>query len=521
MAIARNFSAILTALLLTLAASSGARAGTVTLVSMQYSASQFVPHFHFDGPVVTGDLEAFEDLFQRFVHCSDGCFSPEGNSRAVVTLNSPGGNYNTGLALARYFREKSIATVVENGSYCYSACAFAFLGGSGFSTQNGVGAYIDRTIQPGAIVGFHAPYYPPDSLTDLVNQMGVDGVLGGNREAIALMVEKLVEWNVDPRVIARMVLQGPNETYDLASPEDLYMVRANLPNVPTGGWVPEPETALRNACARLLAIRDKSLPSAKLATLTQPLSRDYAKDEFGNSLTGFVLGTELLSLGSCGMPTAQFDASNYAETDIALYMTPGIQGTVAPLTAFFNREKGWSSAGEGGLATTRIFAKGPLSHFFMDPAVRFDTLEAGGRMGILADHFFTLQPPALPVINNAGLETIASETTRRIDAKGDVFVFTEVGNEKLFETAKAELDDADATFSHTSESDMAFIRTGTYKNSNDGFSWIGFLKDGKSALIRIEIAKPDGTSITADDLAISQAAACGIDFGGTGLNCGK
>src|SRR5690606_32028891 len=114
---------------------------------------------------------------------------------ALVTLHSPGGNYIEGLKLANFMRENHIATVVEQGSSCYSACAFAFLGGTGYSPQQGIGIYIDRMIELGGRLGFHAPYFASEDLDDIVAEIGVGNVLGASRDDIALMIRRLVEWN--------------------------------------------------------------------------------------------------------------------------------------------------------------------------------------------------------------------------------------------------------------------------------------------------------------------------------------
>ncbi|GAB4072404.1 hypothetical protein KHC28_26295 [Ancylobacter sonchi] len=48
---------------------------------------------------------------------------------SAIYLSSPGGSLYEGLRLGRYFKDNRIKTIVEGGSICASACAFAFLGG--------------------------------------------------------------------------------------------------------------------------------------------------------------------------------------------------------------------------------------------------------------------------------------------------------------------------------------------------------------------------------------------------------
>ncbi|MDF2984099.1 MAG: hypothetical protein K0Q69_3871 [Devosia sp.] len=116
---------------------SGAAAATISIVSMQYSATHPVPHLHYDGDTADGDVATLQGMYDTFVKCRLSCIGPDGGATAVLTLNGPGGSYYEGLALADFLRANHIATVVERGSSCYSACAFAFLGGSAWSSQEG------------------------------------------------------------------------------------------------------------------------------------------------------------------------------------------------------------------------------------------------------------------------------------------------------------------------------------------------------------------------------------------------
>ena len=69
-----------------------------------------------------------------------------GLSNGVVVLSSPGGNLVAGLRIGTIIRLKNFATVVPDGTYCASACAFAWLGGT------------SRYMGQKGLVGFHAAY---------------------------------------------------------------------------------------------------------------------------------------------------------------------------------------------------------------------------------------------------------------------------------------------------------------------------------------------------------------------------
>ncbi len=98
------------------------------------------------GVIEKGDAEKIDAIVAKN---EDGVDA--GNS---ICLNSPGGNYLAGKQLYNAFMADGFATYVRKGDQCHSACAVAFLGGS----QWGDFRHPSRTIEPGAVVGFHAPY---------------------------------------------------------------------------------------------------------------------------------------------------------------------------------------------------------------------------------------------------------------------------------------------------------------------------------------------------------------------------
>jgi hypothetical protein len=76
---------------------------------------------------------------------------------AYLSLSSPGGLVEPTLRLGQIVRDKSVATIVEGGDECYSACALLFLAGQ----ARILGEYVPGkpTVErKQAIVGFHASY---------------------------------------------------------------------------------------------------------------------------------------------------------------------------------------------------------------------------------------------------------------------------------------------------------------------------------------------------------------------------
>jgi hypothetical protein len=497
--------------LLGLCAAGTATAGTFTAVSMQYSQSRPVPHITFEGPVVVTDLDDFDRVYRETVHCGTECISDWGGATAVVTLDSYGGNYLTGLALAEYFRAHRIATVVEASKVCYSACAFAFMGGTGWSGQDGIGLYVDRMIEPGGILGFHAPYVASDQLDGLVAELGLPDVLGGSREMIATMVEKLVGWNVDSQVIARMVGMGSEETYDVVTPNDLYLIRAALPPLPWSVWQPDREAAVRNACMRLIAMDDASEPILVAGRVPVLLERNVATNDYGEVLSGYRLGPDNpLGTTWCAVPTAQLDAGD--DMDIGLYSAPGISGQALSSDVFWLRQRGWSSLRAGNRLEMSAFQKDAMSHYLLPPDMYLPDVRIG--LSLLTDKFFSIGARDLPD-SGLDMETLHEDLTRRVSRSGGVLLFEQAGSTALFDTAKAMLGDQGVTISAQSESDTAFYRAGTYADGSP-FSWIGFRRADDSTVIRLEA--PGGAWSPLDE-ALVRTVECGARFGDMKLSC--
>ena len=95
-----------------------------------------------DGPIVSGDLDRLK--------------STDLAADAVLSLNSNGGLFQEGLAIARFLFDTKVATIVEAGNSCFSACAVAFLGGAALGEESA--SLAARSVSPQARLGFHAPF---------------------------------------------------------------------------------------------------------------------------------------------------------------------------------------------------------------------------------------------------------------------------------------------------------------------------------------------------------------------------
>lgn len=493
-----------------------ATAAEISIVSMQYSATHPVPHIHYEGETQDGDTAQLDLLYNTFVHCRESCSGPDGMPTAVMTMNGPGGSYYEGLELADYLREHHIATVVERGAYCYSACAFAFLGGSAWSSQEGVGTYIDRMVEPGSTVGFHAPYADEESFRAAVEKNGGMFAQGQTRDSLSLMVKELVKWNVDPEVIFKMVGMGPDDTYDLKTAEDLYLARVALPPTDVGGWITDIPAAVRNACLRLLAIDERGTPSDMHWRFLSGFTENIGTGEFGGQLSGYLLGERVLDIGNCSITGDSLATGR--DYEIALFYTPGIDGRNGAGTAMFNRQAGWSTAGQGRNSVKRTFVKGPLSSYFLPLDVDIDALDLPGEADIDANRFKLALSPLLPTMPDDFIVDVSAQSSR-ISHKDNVFVFERVGPRRLFESAR-DKPTLGRTLTNDSVNDISFVRSGTYDDTGISFSWYGIL-DGESALVVEAFVLPaDGSATaTAEDMATLMRVGCEYSLNGLKLSC--
>lgn len=493
-----------------------AAAATISIVSMQYSATHPVPHLHYEGETANGDVDTLRSMYETFVKCRLSCIGPDGGATAVLTLNGPGGSYYEGLALADFMRANHIATVVERGSTCYSACAFAFLGGSAWSSQEGVGTYVDRMVEPGSIVGFHAPYADEESFINALTERGAMAMQGQTRDSLALMVKELVKWNVDPEVIFKMVGMGPDETYDLVTAEDLYLARVTLPPTRSSGWITDMPAAIREVCQRLLAIDERADPYDMAWRFQSDYTPGIGKAELAGPISGYTLGDRLLDIGSC----AATDTSMATDGDyeIALYFTPGLDGFNAASTSFFNRQHGWSTAGVGRDPAKRIFAKGPLNSYFLPLDANLDSLDLPGEADIDANRFNSALPPLLPTMPSDLIVDVSTPSSR-VSHLGDVFVFERVGSKQLYESAKAQ-GALGRAYTNNVVSDTGFVREGAFVDTAATFVWFGMLNGESSAVVEAIVVKADGAAATDADLATLRRVLCEADFQGSRLNCG-
>lgn len=493
------------------------------LVSNHFSVERFVPQIQYSGPVMEGDAAALASLFDEILECDVSALPAEGGNCAVVTLSSPGGNYIEGLKLALLLRERAVATVVEAGSSCYSACAFAFLGGSGFSSQDGVGVYIDRMLEPRATLGFHAPYFAPDDLGTLVADFGMDAVLGASRDDIALMIKQLVDWNIDASVLSHIVSMGPDESYDVKTGEDYYVTRTHLPPSPLGHWIGDKNVAIRNACLRLLAYHRNAFIEASPDVISETMLSAFAVNEAGKTLSGFRVGPDNpLGVTYCALPTEQ--AGLQGDVDLSLYTAPGVTGAARSVVSLFHRPEGWSSLGTGETASRRLFKKGGFNSMFTQPFMTMDAQVTDvldylrvQKFGYFNEDF--LVDGAMPRPEAHPSVTVAVSTpSSEIYEHGNHRIVVQMANQLLLEHAKTALAKRNVTFELNSVSRDGFAYGGTYPSGRP-FLWFSLYDDERRMVALVEIESKTVPTDLEAAVAVQEFLACNFGFLDNALLC--
>jgi len=196
-----------------------------------------------------------------------------GNS---ICLNSPGGNYLAGKQLYDAFMADGFATYVRKGDECHSACAIAFLGGS----QWGDFRHPSRTIEPGAVVGFHAPYvklepgkkYDADYVSALTRAaFGIVGSLINDQESL----------KISRRFLTDYILFDSEETRTIQTVEDAAHAGIAIDTKPKK--IPLSPENITHACETLFGVYGSNFINPDTATSPDFRTED---SEFSKNSSG-------------------------------------------------------------------------------------------------------------------------------------------------------------------------------------------------------------------------------------------
>ena len=188
-----------------------------------------------DGPIVRGDAETLRGMLGA---------NPEVKR---VSLDSPGGDLATGLALGKLIRERKLETVVEGGMReAASAAAYAFMGGE------------IRTVKGTRGIGVHAFSTPSKEVRAMLKQRSGDELVRtineferSTQEATMAVVEFVITMIGDTRIVAEAVKAGADEMAWLPS-DRLIALKVATRQIPLApDEIPDPDWAYGEVVAGL------------------------------------------------------------------------------------------------------------------------------------------------------------------------------------------------------------------------------------------------------------------------------
>lgn len=124
----------------------------------------------------------------------------------VVALHSPGGSVQDALEIGRAIRAAGIATAMEPGTACFSACPYILAAGT------------ERAVSRAAMVGVHQHYFGANTLLPAL--VAVEQIQRGQGE----VMDYLDAMGIGLRLVARALKTPPDDIYILL-PEELEETR--------------------------------------------------------------------------------------------------------------------------------------------------------------------------------------------------------------------------------------------------------------------------------------------------------
>lgn len=201
--------------------------------------------FLFNGIVESGDARRIEDIIRP---------SAKG---VTLCLDSPGGSYVEGIRMfyAIWFKG-SIETRVRNGHSCLSACALAFQGGSRVVGTGLIRAKF-ASIEPGAVLGFHAPtlVLPNENQysSDTVKAAYDEAVWGASQLFLMSRVEQHAARGMSDFLYSNTLATSPESIYEIDTIGKASLAEVGVRNVPMPKitW-----RGIRNVCETALVTNE-------------------------------------------------------------------------------------------------------------------------------------------------------------------------------------------------------------------------------------------------------------------------
>ena len=505
-----------------------AQAAGIQLRDRQYSLHMNAKVIELTGPIVPGDAQRLADFVGANFDCGDDGIDCSPYT-AIVSLDSPGGDYAEGQKIAALLRSKALASIVERGRSCLSACAIAYLGGSGFWPTGGVGSFIARFIEPGARIGFHSPYLPQADAQEIAKS-NLPLVLETSRLDNEQLADVLNGYYVDASLTGRILSKGPDQTYDIATIEDMLLFRVNFPYFPAALVRGTVEEKTRNVCLKLLALRNaRPIKQYEGDYLDAKFVRSENKTPDGRSVFGFAVLDRPRNIDYCGI-AGEDDVDPFAAGGIALLrLGDSADGgnTEEPFYWFNNRQQGWSSAGYDNQDATRaiLALDTPLNYWLYD---RQATI-AGAAEDFSAYLEIQKQPlsAAWQDLQTAHLESqqpSASFDNKRLytldKLRVDQSLWPREMYDYLLREALAPRSGFKVTYSQKYKD--AFVVTGPDAANQSDVYVLGLRSADGAALVRLTGPWPEGSAQSSEAARKTiTAIACSTRFGEARLPCNR
>lgn len=220
--------------------------------------SSIVSHtIRLSGPIEEGDADKLRVILARLKTTS-----PPAPDRplATIELSSAGGDVYEGFKIGYLLREYSVASVVRAKDLCLSACALAFLGGTG--SRSGPAFVPSRSIEIGGQVGFHN--FALNTNSDQIPQAkgGREGLVVGfgmARGGASALVRYASTMGIDMSFIARL-LGRSTEQWEYIDNAQTFMTLQVCP-IGLERPRPPPTTIAANICNNATAGFSPASPS--------------------------------------------------------------------------------------------------------------------------------------------------------------------------------------------------------------------------------------------------------------------
>ncbi|MBO0905778.1 hypothetical protein [Jiella sonneratiae] len=528
-----------------------ASAAELRLLRNAYGASREEPVIALTGTIAKGDAEKLVALVETL------CRSREcdvQNTAAMLTLDSPGGTFTEGIALARAMREKNVASVVEAGHVCLSACALAWLGGSSFHATGGVGTYVDRFVEPGARIGFHSPYVSPAAIAALPDAERLETQASGLRLGISALVGFLAEFNVNPLVIDRIVAMGPDAVMAIDTVADVVAFGGELPKVPLSALSLDRAAITRNVCEKLLALHYRTGLDGVGALASNFGEASTGKTREGEAFLGYDIDDRPLTLAFCGATASQtIPSSDFTVSLARMAWKEDVSDTYTePFTSFVFSATGWNQAAyDGQRASQSVLRLTPMVSWVLPKDMKIADLPERVRAIIEADKR-GVAPPADPEPQEvaatgdaakdrpvavaaradpfaafsadglAGATPLIEQEGLRIYRFGDLDVELEVGPAALLADEKARRGAIDRRhLTYAKDFAGAFVYSGVAPDRRSGFYNLGLDGGATAATIRMKFLLGADGRASREAQALIGRIACSARFEAAALPCAK